>query len=168
MANVTGWKQGLIHPNGGWEWDFWTINSITLDQWIFKIETNQTMVNPPNHYCCSEPMIDFSHYESHEPQRDWLVQEPGSWIHNLRLSPSKNLVGHIFLPSTLRLTRRPLKRDRSPLNSERRFTSSKTSFFSGFCCYTSRGGVKDPSVLRSVILSIGFQWLTSVGDGIIF
>lgn len=43
------------------------------------------MVNPANHYCCSESIMIFSHYESHEPWTDWLVQEPGSWIHNIFL-----------------------------------------------------------------------------------
>ena len=31
MVEVGSWNPifyGFIHPNGGWEWDFWTINSI--------------------------------------------------------------------------------------------------------------------------------------------
>ena len=30
--------KGFIHPNGGWEWDFWTINSITKKKQEFLLE----------------------------------------------------------------------------------------------------------------------------------
>ena len=30
--------QGFIHPNGGWPWDFWTINSI-----VTPVKTSQDL-----------------------------------------------------------------------------------------------------------------------------
>lgn len=44
------------------------------------------MVNRANHYCCSESIIIMLFLiMNHEPWTDWLVQEPGSWIHNIFL-----------------------------------------------------------------------------------
>ena len=37
VGSLSHYLQGFIHPNGGWEWDFWTINSTEIHHQDFVV-----------------------------------------------------------------------------------------------------------------------------------
>ena len=39
---ISLYLHGFIHPNGGWEWDFWTINSLLLCSCQRQVSMNST------------------------------------------------------------------------------------------------------------------------------
>ena len=72
VGSFSHYPQGFfLHPNGGWEWDFWTINSSLTIHWVVILSAPNSgsgldllklkMVKTPSGWCswciCSDPPV---------------------------------------------------------------------------------------------------------------
>ena len=94
--------QGVLHPNGGWPWDFWNINSSTC-VWCEKMPSDQAIK-------CDCPEAKAKglsrHHQSDQPESPWIsVYHDGQpWL------PSRSLTASLPLKSY----RNPIGKDRLP------------------------------------------------------
>ena len=74
VGSLSHYLQGFVHPKGGWEWDFWTINSITNWEVVLLatcFKTSWVWVPVPPFYRAILPRMPSWVAQPQKTRQDW-------------------------------------------------------------------------------------------------